>query len=305
MIAQQQAYPAAANRAVPTHRHGLLRSRRVRGGLVAALQYLLLLVCSVLFLAPLAWAVSTSLKPADEVFLNNLIPTRWMWENYWRAMTERYFPLYKAFWNSVVIVTGTLVGSLVSNTIVAYGFARLRFPGRNILFLLVLATMMLPGQVTMVPTYVLFSKLGWTNSFKPLIVPAFFGAPFFIFLLRQYYMTLPRELDDAARIDGCGPLGIYWRVILPLAGPAVTTVAVFTFIWTWGEYFGPLLYINRPEKMPLPLALSQFRPTGMGQQMPWHLLMAASIVTLIPQLIVYFVAQRSFIEGISLTGVKG
>jgi ABC-type glycerol-3-phosphate transport system permease component len=280
-------------------------SIRARSALTHAVLYVVLCAGSLLFLGPLGWTISTSLKPAEEVLLPNLIPGRIVGRNYVRAMTEGVFPLYLGFWNSIKVVFFVLIGVLLSNTLIAYGFARLRFPGRDALFLLVLATMMLPGQVTMIPLYVFFSRLKWTNTYLPLIVPSFFGGAFFIFLLRQYYMTIPHEIDDAAKIDGCGPPDIYWRIILPLSKPAIATMAIFTFIWTWSDYFGPLLYLNRPELLTLAVSLTQFRASEMGMQTPWHLLMAGSVVAMLPQLLVFFFAQELFIEGITLTGMKG
>jgi ABC-type glycerol-3-phosphate transport system permease component len=278
---------------------------RVQGAITQVALYIILIAGSLLFLGPLAWTLSTSLKPAEEVFLRNLIPRRFVWHNYVRAMAEGVFPLYLGFWNSIKVVFFVLIGVLLSNTLIAYGFARLRFPGRDVLFLLVLATMMLPGQVTMIPVYVFFAKLKWTNTYLPLVVPTYFGGAFFIFLLRQYYMTIPHEIDDAAKIDGCGPPDIYWRIILPLSKPAIATMAIFTFIWTWSDYFGPLLYLNRPELLTLAVSLTQFRASEMGMQTPWHLLMAGSVVAMLPQLLVFFFAQELFIEGVTLTGMKG
>jgi ABC-type glycerol-3-phosphate transport system permease component len=211
-------------------------------------------------------------------------------------------PFLTYYKNTIFLVVLNIIGAMASNSIVAFGFARVRFPGRGILFLLVLSTMMLPGHVTLIPTYVLFSRLGWTNSFKPLIVPTYLGSAFQIFLLRQFFMTISPELDDAARIDGCGWLGIFGRVILPLARPALGVVAIFTFTGNWNNFFGPLIYLNSPKYYPIALGLQLMRER---EQTNMQLVMAMTVVSLIPVITLFFVAQRYFIQGIVITGVKG
>jgi multiple sugar transport system permease protein len=205
-------------------------------------------------------------------------------------------------WNSIYLSLGNVVGSIVSNTIVAYAFARLRFRGSRILFLIVLSTMMLPQQVTMIPLFILFSKLGWINSYKPLIVPQFFANAFYVFMLRQFFTTIPRDLDDAARIDGCGILGIFWRIILPLAMPAVGIVAIFEFTGSWNWFLGPLIYLSRMETFPLALALSYLNAT---YRVLWSELMVVSFIAMLPPLLLFFIAQKAYIQGIVVTGVKG
>ena len=205
--------------------------------------------------------------------------------------------------NTSLITAASIVGALASSSIVAFGFARLRFPGRDALFLILLATIMIPSQVTLIPTYVMFRIVGWLDSYYPLIVPAFFGGGAFnIFLLRQFFMKLPLELDDAARIDGCSTFGIFRRILLPQSRPALGVIAIFLFMGNWNDFLAPLIYLNSPDKYTLALGLNMFRGT---QYTAWHLLMAASTMTAIPCMILYFLAQRYFIQGIVFTGIKG
>jgi ABC-type glycerol-3-phosphate transport system permease component len=257
---------------------------------------------AVIFAAPLAWMVSTAFKPPEDVWLMppKWIPSRLELRNFvipWQRMA--FLSFYK---NTLILVAFNIVGAILSNAVVAFGFARVRFPGRALLFLIVLSTMMLPGHVTLIPTYVLFSRLGWTNSFKPLIVPTYLGSAFYIFLLRQFYMTISPELDDAARIDGCGWLGIFWRVILPLARPALGVVAIFTFTGNWNNFFGPLIYLNSPKYFPIALGLQLMKDR---ERTDMQLVMAMTLVSLVPVIGLFFIAQRYFIQGIVITGVKG
>ncbi len=262
---------------------------------------LILLFAVTLMVIPLAWTLSTSLKPPGEVFdfPPKWIPSRIMWSNYIEATTAIDF--FQYLWNSVVITGLSIVGKVISITLVAFSFARLRWWGRNTLFLIMLATMMLPPHVTLIPQFILFKYLNWINTFKPLIVPAFFGGPWLTFLVRQFLMTLPRDLDDAARIDGCSSFGLYWRIIMPLARPAVLIIIIFVFNGTWNEFLMPLIYLQSQEKFTLALGLRMFQGEASAS---WHLLMAASILTMLPVLILFFVAQKYFIQGIVFTGVK-
>jgi ABC-type glycerol-3-phosphate transport system permease component len=196
-----------------------------------------------------------------------------------------------------------MLGELISCSFIAYGFARLRAPGRNFFFMLILATLIIPNEVTLIPQYALFYSLGWTNSFKPLIVPAWFGSAYLIFLLRQFYMGIPREYDEAAIIEGAGHLHIWSRIILPLSKPALGAVAIMSFIFHWNTFQGPLIYLSDNELFTVSLGLSMFRTPFGGT--PWHLYMAASLVTILPCVIVFFIAQRYFIQGIVVSGVKG
>jgi len=257
---------------------------------------------AILFLIPLLWMLSSSLKPTYQIFET---PPRWIpnpprWENYSAALTTLPFARYIR--NTAVITLITIVGHLLSCTLIAYAFARLRAPGRDTLFVVMLATMMLPYPVTMTPLYVIFNRLGWINTILPLTAPAFFGSAFYIFLMRQFFMTIPRDFEDAARIDGANTLQIIGRIMAPMAMPALATVTIFTFQATWNDFLAPLIYLQRPELYTVTLGLQFFRSTYTTN---WAYLMAASLVTTLPVIVVFFAAQRYFIEGITLTGVKG
>jgi len=280
-----------------------LTSQRVRRNAVRTLATVIALVGAVIILFPLAWMVSSSLKTKFGVFK---IPPIWIprdpqWSNYYEALTFNPFHLY--FKNTVFYAGTVTFGQLLSCSFIAFGFARLRAPGRDTLFAIMLSTMMLPSQVTIIPQYILFAKLRWLNSFKPLIVPSFFGSAYLIFLLRQFYMGISREIDDAARIDGCGYFSIWWRIILPLSKPALAAVAILTFMWHWNAYMGPLIYLNSNEQYTLSLGLHMFRAPFGGTA--YHWLMAASVVTVLPCVVIFFIAQRYFIQGIVITGLKG
>jgi len=271
---------------------------RVRRWLILALLW----GVALLFLIPFLWMLSSSLKPNYQIFE---VPPRWIpnpprWENYVEALTILPFPLYIR--STAIITLLTIAGHLLSCTVIAYAFARLRAPGRDFLFVVMLATMMLPYPVTMVPLYVLFNRLGWINTFLPLVVPAYLGIPFYIFLMRQFFLTIPRDFEDAARIDGANTLQIIGRIMLPMAMPALATVTIFTFQATWNDFLAPLIYLQRPELYTVTLGLQFFRSTYTTN---WAYLMAASLVTTLPVIVVFFAAQRYFIEGITLTGVKG
>jgi multiple sugar transport system permease protein len=265
--------------------------------------YAMLVSGAVVFTFPFFWMVSMALKPSDQIFV---FPPVWLpdpprWENFTDGWT-RYFPFTQFLVNTVIITGNNVLANLVSCTLVAYGFARLRAPETGVLFTLVLATMMVPEQVTMIPIYWLFTQVGWVNTFMPLMVPSWFGYPFFIFLLRQFFMTLPRDLDDAARIDGCSTWGILYRILLPLSKPALAAVAIFAFIRNWNSFLYPLIYLNDMEKYTLQLGLNMYR----GQYYTeFHLMMAVALLVLVPVIVVFFVAQKYFIQGIALTGLKG
>lgn len=276
---------------------------RSRQWLQQALSLTLVALGSVIFIIPFLWMLSTSVKSTDLVYLFPpvWIPEQLHWENYGEAWQR--LPFLTFYSNTVFIVVCNLIGTLLSSSLVAYSFARLRFRGRNFLFLLVLSTMMLPSQVTLIPTYFIFSKLGWVNSLKPLIIPTYFGSAFNIFLLRQYFMTISPELDDAAKIDGCNFLGIYWRILLPLAGPALGVVAIFQFTYDWNDFFNPLIYVNSPKIFPIALGLRMLQGTLVN--VPVQQVMAMTLVSILPMLLVFLVAQRAFIQGIVISGVKG
>lgn len=266
------------------------------------LGYALLLIGSGIVMIPFFWLVSTSLKDPINIFLD---PPQWIpdpvrWENYVKALSVMPFPLYLL--NTVKITLACLMLQVLSCSIVAFGFARMRFPGRNTLFIVLLSTMMLPAQVTMVPVFKIWSTLGFYDTFIPLILPSTFGSAFFIFLLRQYFMSVPIEMDEAARIDGAGTFQVWWRVLLPQVKPALAAVAIFSFMSHWNDFMSPLIYLSDPGKRTLALALWAFQ----GQYATdWHLLMAASTVIMLPLLILFFAAQKYFIQGVVISGVKG
>ena len=266
------------------------------------LAYALLCLVAAIFLLPLFWMLSSSLKPEWQVLAT---PPVWLpnpprWQNYPEALTYVPFARYAA--NTLIICAGAIVGHLLSCTIVAYGFARLRAPGKGFFFALMLSTLMLPYPVTMVPLFALFNALGWINTFLPLIVPAFFGNAFYIFLLRQFFLTLPPELEDAARIDGANLLQTLWHVILPISTPALATVFIFTFQATWNDFLQPLIYLQDQSRYTVTLGLNFFRGSF---KVNWAYLMAASLVVVLPVVIVFFLAQRLFIQGIAMSGMKG
>ena len=206
--------------------------------------------------------------------------------------------------NTVVITTLCVIGAVLSCSLVGYAFARLRFRGRNGAFILMIATMMLPAQVTMIPMFLLFRSFGWVDTLLPLVVPAFFGAPFFIFMFRQFFAQVPEALVEAARIDGCGHLGIWWRIMLPLCKPVIAITAVFTFIGTWNDFMGPLIYLQSEDQMTLAVALNSFQ-NQYGDFSDMNLLMAVSVVTMLPCILLFFVAQKQFVGGLQLGAVKG
>ena len=277
-------------------------SLSVRQRVSLVLGYVVAVVGALLFLLPLFWMISSSLKPDYQVLE---FPPRWLpdpvqWSNYPEALT--YVPFGRYAVNTLLISALTILGHVLSCTIVAYGFARLRAPGKDVLFVVLLATMMLPYPVTMIPVYIGFNALGWINTIKPLVVPAFFGNPFYIFLLRQFFMTIPRDLEEAAQIDGANTLQTIWHVLLPVMRPAIATVAVFGFQAAWTDFLPPLIYLHDQSKYTISLGLSFFRSS---YEIRWSYLMAASFVTMLPMVVVFFLAQKSFIEGITLTGIKG
>ena len=272
------------------------------------LLYLVVLVGAFIFVAPMLWLVGSSLKPERDVweYPPRFIPREFRWDNYPYALSS--FPFMRGFVNTMTICVGVMVGRLISATLVAYAFARLRFPLRDVLFLLVLSTMMIPYHVTLIPQFLIFRDLGWLNSFKPLVVPSFLGGgAFFIFLLRQFFMSIPKDYDDAARIDGCGTFGIFWRIILPMSLPALGTVAIFTFMDTWNDFLGPLIYLSSPEKQTLTVAYQNWQ-RQMGHLTivhAWTHIMAIGVLMTIPPTLVFFLAQRYFIQGIVVSGIKG
>jgi multiple sugar transport system permease protein len=267
--------------------------------------WVVLLVGAIVMMAPLMWMVSSSFKLEQKVFQfpPQLIPNPFRPQNYVEALTYKPFDIYLR--NTVFLVVMNELAIVLASSFCGYGFARIKFPGRDVWFVLVLATMMVPGVVIMVPQFVFYSRMRWIDTFLPLTVPLFFGGGAFnIFLMRQFFRTIPEELADAARIDGCNEFTIYGRIMLPLAKPALITVAIFTFLGTWNDFTGPLLYINSPEKYTLAIGLANFRGT-MFSRTRWDLLMAFSTSMTVPVLVVFFLAQRYFVQGVVLTGLKG
>lgn len=264
--------------------------------------YTALILGSIISLIPFLWMLGTSFKDPANVFVDppQIWPHPWLWSNYGQAFSKLPFALYT--FNTVRITALSMFGQMLSCSIVAFGFARMRFPGRNFLFVLLLSTMMLPAQVTMIPVFKIFSTIGWYDTILPLTVPSFFGSAFFIFLLRQYYMTVPHEMDEAARIDGASTFQVFYKVLLPQIKPALATLAIFSFMNNWNDFLGPLIYLSSPAKRTLALGLYAFQ----GQySTDWNYLMAASAVVMLPLLILFFVGQKYFIQGVVISGVKG
>ncbi|GMV91578.1 MAG: hypothetical protein AMXMBFR82_13560 [Candidatus Hydrogenedentota bacterium] len=317
----------------------------------------MLIAASLLFLAPFAWMVSTSLKHESRIFSKPGEPPQWIprtdrldsngnqlvtcqgqtavnlgrnedgrytlnldglqvsasaeefvaqqeielhWENYAEAFRIIDFP--RNLRNTLFVCFTVVIGTVLSCSLVAYSFSRIEWPGRDLCFILVLATMMLPYQVMLIPLFVLYKNLGWTGTFKPLIVPAFLGTPFYIFLLRQFFMGIPQDLSAAARIDGCSEFGIYARIIMPLSKPALATTALFMFLFQWGDFLNPLVFLQDDRQYTLALALQQFQSQ---HESLWGPLMAMSTVITVPVILLFFLTQRTFIQGITLTGLKG
>ena len=271
------------------------------------LLYALAIIAAVLFAAPFFWTVSSSLKPSAEIYLYppTMFPQDPRWRNYLDVF--RLAPFAKFIWNTVVITAFAMFGQILSASAVAYGFSRFRFPGRNVLFFIVLSTMMLPWQVTIVPTFLLFRYFGWINTFLPLIVPSFFGGgAFYIFLLRQFFMTIPRDLDEAAKLDGASSVRIFWNIIMPLSTAAIATVAIFSFIQHWNEFIGPLIFLNSSDKYTVSIGLRYFMENPFESDEPREaILMAASVIVALPTLMLFFAAQQYFVRGIVTTGLKG
>jgi multiple sugar transport system permease protein len=285
--------------------HGApLLGLRARHLIKQIIVYALLLILSAAFLLPFLWMVATSLKKAQDVFTYppSFFPNSFEWRNYITGWTILPFTTFLK--NSLIVTTANVIGNLVSCSLVAFGFARLRGRGRDLLFLLLLATIMIPREVTIVPRFLLFQRAGLVNTLWPLILPAWFGYPFFIFLLRQFFMSIPHELDEAARIDGASSFRILTTIILPLAKPALATVAVLEFIAAWKSFLEPLIYLSNQNNFTVALGLTLFR-SGFGGQVQWGPLMAATALSALPPLIVCFAMQNHLVGGIAGTGLKG
>lgn len=267
------------------------------------IQYAVMLLASVLFMLPIFWLVTSSLKTQGQVFAN---PPVWLpdppqWGNYPEAM--RRAPLMLWLRNTTIITGLAIVGNLLSSSLVAFSFARLRFPGKSALFILLLSTMMLPEVVTLIPRFILFRQLGWVDTFLPMVVPPFLGGGAYnIFLVRQFYMTIPRDFDEAARLDGASNFMIWWRIMLPLSVPVLIAITIFSFVYHWNDFLHPLIYLFSEDKKTLALGLRAFiNPSDAS----WHITMAASMFIVAPIMVLFFVGQRYFIRGIVMSGIAG
>ncbi|USB31819.1 carbohydrate ABC transporter permease [Paenibacillus sp. YPG26] len=277
--------------------------RTIRSKWAAALLYLVLIGLSLLLLTPLFWMLSTSLKSMQEImsYPPTLLPKVIHFENYKHAWEKGNFARYTL--NTLLLAGIGVLSHVLSNTFVAYGFAKIRFPGKRLLFAVMLGTMMIPSFVTLIPQYILFSKLSWINTYYPLTVPGFFGSAFQIFLIRQFFMTIPNELIEAGKVDGASHFRIWWQLMLPLSLPVIATVAIMTFQGAWNDFTGPLIYINSESLFNLQIGLQSFKGTESTQ---WHYLMAGSVIVLLPVVLLFFFFQRYFIEGMNITaGTKG
>jgi multiple sugar transport system permease protein len=291
---------------VRTHPRETVQRKRLQPAkiLPRILLYALVILLSILFALPFIWMVSTSLKDDPQTFR---VPPIWLpnpmrFANYPEALTK--YPFGQFFINTLWYAIPSTVGAVFSSAIVAYGFSRIRWRGRNLIFFVCLTTIMIPFQVRFIPLYIIFKNLHWLNSYKPLIVPAFFGNVYYIFLLRQFFMSIPHELSEAAKIDGASEWSVLTKIILPLAKPALAVVGLFQFIGAWNDYLGPLIYLNRSNLFPISLGLENFN-SAFAESLRWPYTMAASTVTILPIVILFFVAQRTFVEGVTVTGIKG
>ncbi len=280
------------------------RKSSLRKQAVSLIRHAALITVTIIFMLPFYWMIISAFKENTLVFSN---PIKWFpdpirWQNFVEAFNYPGYPFLKFLWNSIYYAGMVTIGTVLSCSLAGYAFARLRFPGRNILFSLTVASLMIPSIVTFIPVFLIFKNLGWLGSYKPLIVPAFFGNAFFIFMMRQFFSTMPKELADAARVDGASEFIIFWRIMLPLVRPALIVMAVFTFLWTWHDFFGPLIYLSNQDQFPLSLGLFAFRSRRTTE---WGLMMAGATMATLPLVILFFFAQRYFLEGIKLTGLKG
>jgi ABC-type glycerol-3-phosphate transport system permease component len=272
--------------------------------LVHASLYLILTAGAIVAIVPMAWTASSSLKDTAHIFTLRVqwIPDPILWHNY-VELFER-LPFLRFIRNTLIIVASNVVSAVLMGSLAGYAFDRLRAPGKHVIFLLVISTMLLPGPVTLIPRYIIFKALKMIDTYGPLVLPGWLGGGAFeIFLFRQFFLSLPVELDDAARIDGCGTLRIYWSIVMPLSKPVIATIAIFDFIWAWSDFFNPLIYLNSMEKFTLPLALATLRRSA-DWSTRWELVMAGSVLSIIPMIVIFFLGQKYFVRGIALTGIK-
>ncbi|MBI4373038.1 MAG: carbohydrate ABC transporter permease [Candidatus Omnitrophica bacterium] len=283
----------------------LVREQKQKKFLQITGLYVFLILGALTMLAPFLWMISTSLKLPGDVFSYqkpwwyDWVPTTFVWQNYTKAF--KVVPFAKFYFNSIFVAVLTTFGQVATSALSAYAFARLRFPGRDKLFFAYLATMMIPGAVTMIPVFILLQQLGWIDTYKAVILPPIFIA-YGTFMLRQFFLTLPKDLEDAAKIDGCNYFGIFWRILLPLSKPALATLTTFTFMGNWMSFMWPLIVLNSHEKFTLPVGLAYFQSLHTTD---WTLLMAGSLMMILPILLLFIFNQRYFVEGIKLSGIKG
>jgi len=278
-----------------------MRRRHVSLGAIAL--HLTLTALAIIFCAPFVWLVMTSLKPSDEIFAGTWLPSRWEFGNYREVFDS--IPVLRWMGNTLLVTTLGVVAVVFSSSLVAYGFARIRFRGRDTLFGLVIATYLLPGSVTLIPTFLIWNELGTVNTFWPLWAGNLFGSAFYIFMLRQFMLTIPQDLVDAARVDGASFFRIYWSLMLPLVKPALVAVAIFEANAKWDDFMTPLIYVNSPDKYTLALGLANLRDQYQELGTQWSLLMAASVIFTIPMMVLFFLFQRYFMEGATQSGIKG
>jgi len=282
-----------------------VKRKKAKVELVRIIGFLVLLIVTVAMIMPLGFMLSTSLKTTKEmlVFPPTVIPEHFAWENFKELFVNSEIKFGRQYMNSLIVAIATVIGTVFSSSFVAFGFARYRARGSQLLFVLVLSTLMLPYPAIMIPQFLLFTKLGLHDSLLPLILPSFFASAYMIFLLKQFFATIPNELYDAGRMDGCREVRLYWSLTLPLSGPVLATVAIFSFIWSWNDLLAPVLYLDSQENFTLPIGMaamlsSKFRIA------PWNLMMAASLLSVLPIVVLFAIAQKRFVQGIVLTGIK-
>lgn len=280
----------------------LVESRRLRDAALRTSIFLFLCFASLSYMVPLGWMLSTALKTNEQLYRipSGWIPQPMVWENFTRAVNV--FPFWLYLRNSVITSVVPVFGVLISSTVVAYAFARVNWVGRDAVFMIVLATLMLPFQVTFIPTYVIFAKFNLINTFWPLLIPSFFGGAWNIFFIRQFFRSIPMDLSDAAIIDGCSHIDVLWRILVPLSRPALATIGVFTFMHHWNDLFAPIIYLSKESLYTLQIGLTYFMSEIRTE---WQLLMAASLLVLLPSIVIFFFGQKYFVQGITLTGIKG
>ncbi len=278
------------------------QNRIIQDRIKKTVAYIICTFLAIIYVFPLYWLIVTALKTDKEVFQQppSLLPMNPQWQNFITA--TNYIPFWRYMGNTFFIAIVCIIGTILSCTLIAYGFARIRWPGRNVVFLIYLSTIMLPAQVTMIPLYIIYKQLGWIGTFLPLIVPSFFGNALFVFLLRQFLLSIPQELTDAAKIDGASEFGILRYIMIPLMRPALATVALFTFVNVYRDFLGPLIYLTDQNQWTISLGLKLFQ-NMFGAQ--WQLMMAASTLAMLPILVLFFFTQKTFVKGITLTGIKG